>query len=203
MRFLNPIVAFILVWIMLSFSCSPKYVSWENHDPFEDEEEKVKIVKVKSKEQKSHKADRVVAEKVKEIVELPDIYEVSCDISLEDADLMLSSALEEKNYKIIKVSHVTKGMKEQGRTDFWEDMNIYMVCRLSDGYYVLRHNPWLVGMCPIRIYTYRNEDGKLVIGMFRPSLTAKWMGNPDMKALDVLKTYDKELKEVIDSVCQE
>ncbi len=183
-------------------SCNAKYVSWENHDPFEDEEEKVKIVKVKSKIQKTPKATEEFQEKVKEIIELPDIYEVSCDISLQEADLMLRSALEEKNYKIVKVSHVTKGMKEQGRTDFWEDMNIYLVCRLSDGYYVLKHNPWLVGMCPLRIYTYRNEEGNLVIGMFRPSLSAKWMGNPDFKALEILKTYDRELKEVIDSVCQ-
>ena len=101
------------------------------------------------------------------------------------------------------MSHVTRGMKEQGRTDFWENMNIYMVCRLSDGYYVLKHNPWLVGMCPIRIFTYRNKEGKLVVGMFRPSMASKWMGNSDLKALKVLKLYDKELKEVIDSVCSE
>jgi len=191
-------LALFMIGIYIS-SCQPKYISWSSNDPWEDEED-IKIVKPKDSktEKEKQKAKEV---KVKEIIDLPDIYEVSCDISLEEADLMLRSALEEKNYKIIKVSHVTKGMKEQGRTDFWEDMNIYMVCRLSDGYYVLKHNPWLVGMCPIRIFTYRNKEGKLVIGMFRPSLASKWMGNLDMEALKVLNLYDKELKEVIDSVC--
>ncbi len=167
------------LWLIVA-SCTPKYISWSDNDPLDNDEN------VKTK-----------------FIELPDIYEVSCDISLQEADLMLKSALEERNYKIVHVSHVTKGMKEQGRKDFWEDMNIYMICRLSDGYYVLKHNPWLVGMCPLRIFTYRNKEGRLVIGMFRPSLSSKWMGNLDMEALKTLKLYDKELKEAIDSVCNE
>ena len=132
--------------------------------------------------------------------EIPDIYESAVDMSYKEADLLLRSALEEANFKIIKVSHVTKGMKEQGRTDFWEDMNIYLVCRLSDGYFILRHNPQLVGFCPYRIYTYRNKDGLLVIGMVKPSMAVRYMGNPDMKAIEILKKHDIELKNIIDEI---
>ena len=179
---------FSLIFMPLVIGCSNiKYISMSDHDPWEDEDRETVVDKAKGKS---------------ENIDIPDIYEVSCKINFEEADLQLRSALEEKNYKIIKVSHVTKGMKEQGRKDFWENMNIYMICRLSDGYYVLKHNPWLVGLCPIRIYTYQNEEEKLVIGMFRPSLAIKWMGNPDLEAIKVLKTYDKELKEVIDSICE-
>ncbi|RUM48090.1 MAG: hypothetical protein DSY47_06170 [Hydrogenothermus sp.] len=203
---LNKLLAFTILFIgILGTSCSNiKYISMTEHDPWEDED-RGEIVSSKS-EKTAETQNNKTKNKIKveeEFVEIPDIYEVSCSIDFEEADLQLKSALEEKNYKIIKISHVTKGMREQGRTDFWENMNIYMVCRLSDGYFVLKHNPWLVGLCPIRIYTYKNEEGKLVIGMFRPSLAIKWMGNPDLVAMKVLKTYDKELKEVIDSVCEE
>jgi len=197
---LRNLFIFSLVFGFMLSSCSNvKYISMSEHDPWEDEEE---IVIKKASQSKQ--LDKKLADEnaVKEIIDLPDIYEVSCKINFEEADLQLRSALEEKNYKIIKVSHVTNGMEEQGRKNFWKNMNIYMICRLSDGYFVLRHNPWLVGMCPIRIYTYENKEGKLVIGMFRPSLAIKWMGNPDLTAIKVLKTYDKELKEVIDSICE-
>ncbi|HIE58670.1 MAG TPA: DUF302 domain-containing protein [Persephonella sp.] len=201
--YLNKLLAFAILFTgILGISCSNiKYISMTNHDPWEDEDRE-KVVSSKSKKTTNETQNNKT--KVKdEFIEIPEIYEVSCSIDFKEADLQLKSALEEKNYKIIKISHVTKGMREQGRTDFWENMNIYMVCRLSDGYFVLKHNPWLVGLCPIRIYTYKNEEGKLVIGMFRPSLAMKWMGNPDLVAIKVLKTYDKELKEVIDSVCEE
>jgi uncharacterized protein (DUF302 family) len=191
------VFAFIALFIgIIATGCSNiKYISMSDHDPWEDDEKETLI----NKEEKK----APVKQLEEDFEELPDIYEVSCDTSFEEIDLQLRSALEEKNYKIIKVSHVSKGMKEQGRTDFWEHMNIYMICRLSDGYFVLKHNPWLVGLCPIRIYTYQNEEGRLVIGMFKPSLAIKWMGNPDLTAIKVLKTYDKELKEVIKSVCEE
>lgn len=204
--YLNKLLAFSILFIgILGISCSNiKYISMTEHDPWEDED-KEEIVSSTSKSKKTTNGTKK-NNKIKvddEFTEIPDIYEVSCSIDFEEADLQLKSALEEKNYKIIKISHVTKGMREQGRTDFWENMNIYMVCRLSDGYFVLKHNPWLVGLCPIRIYTYKNEENKLVIGMFRPSLAIKWMGNPDLVAIKVLRTYDKELKEVINSICEE
>ncbi len=206
--YLNKLFVFLAILAGLIFSgcANIEYISMSEHDPWEDEPENVvkkepKFVK-KVRVKKDKKEVKHFSEDKEEFVEIPDIYEVSCKIDFEEADLQLRSALEEKNYKIIKVSHVTRGMKEQGRKDFWENMNIYMICRLSDGYYVLKHNPWLVGLCPIRIYTYQNEEEKLVIGMFRPSLAIKWMGNPDLEAIKVLKTYDKELKEVIDSICE-
>ncbi|RMA96139.1 DUF302 domain-containing protein [Hydrogenothermus marinus] len=195
------IFSIFLISMFLS-SCGIEYISMSEHDPWDDEDNvKIKKVSTKEKHIKEKKLPESAKEEAEEIVELPDIYEISCELSLEEADLLLKSALEERNFKIIKVSHVTRGMKEQGRTDFWEDMNIYMVCRLSDGYFVLKHNPWLVGMCPLRIYTYRNKENKLVIGFFRPSLAMKWMGNPDLKAIKILKLYDKQLKEAVDTVC--
>ncbi|WP_457625194.1 DUF302 domain-containing protein [Persephonella sp.] len=132
--------------------------------------------------------------------DIPDIYEATVDMSYEEADLLLRSALEEENFKIIKVSHVTKGMKEQGRKDFWENMNIYLICKLSEGYYVLKHNPHLVGFCPYRIYTYRNKDGLLVLGMVKPSIAIRYMGNPDIKAVQILKKHDLQLKRIIDEI---
>jgi len=195
-------VVFLIGISFFIVSCGDiKYITMVNHDPWEDESE-IKVANTKGSEKTPNTEEKL--QKIKEeFIDLPDIYEVSCNISVENADLQLRSELEERNYKIIKVSYVTRGMKEQGRTDFWEDMRIYMICRLSDGYYILRHNPWLVGMCPLRIYTYRNEEGKLVIGTFRPSLSAKWMGNPDLQAYKVLKTYDKEFKEILDNICEE
>jgi len=172
-------------------------MEWSTRDEDDDEYIPPKKVTVEKKENLKGYNPKPQEEEEEEI---PDIYEVSADISYEEADLLLRSALEEANFKIIKVSHVTKGMKEQGRRDFWEDMNIYMICKLSDGYFVLRHNPHLVGFCPYRIYTYRNKDGLLVIGMVKPSMAVRYMGNPDMKAIQILKKHDRQLKEIIDQI---
>jgi len=167
---------FFLIVTISGISCTAQ-ISWESGDPWDDDyyEEK-------------------------RYPEIPDIYERSVSISFEEADLMIRSALEEENFKIIKVAHVSEGMKEQGRTDFWEDMHIYMVCKLSDGYFILRHNPQLVGFCPYRIYTYRNKEGDLVIGMVKPSLAVKYMGNPDSKAVELLRKHDIQLKKIIDEI---
>ncbi len=133
--------------------------------------------------------------------EIPDIYEVVVNIKdFQELDMLLRSELEEANFKIIKVSHVTDGMKEQGRKDFWEDMNIYLICRLSDGYYILKRNPHLVGFCPYRVYTYRNKEGFLVVGFVKPSMAIRYMGVIDLKAIKLLKKHDLELKKILDSL---
>ena len=173
-------------------------MEWSTRD--EDDDEYYPPKKVAVEKKKENKNSKGYKQKAVDEEEIPDIYEVAVDMSYKDADLLLRSALEEANFKIIKISHVTKGMNEQGRTDFWEDMNIYLVCKLSDGYFVLRHNPHLVGFCPYRIYTYRNKDGLLVIGMVKPSMAVRYMGNPDMKAIEILKKHDIQLKNIIDEI---
>ena len=175
-------------------------MEWSTRDEDDDEYYPPKKVVVEKKEKNKNAKGYNPEPADEEEEEIPDIYEASVDMSYKEADLLLRSALEEANFKIIKVSHVTKGMKEQGRKDFWEDMNIYLVCKLSDGYFVLRHNPHLVGFCPYRIYTYRNKDGLLVIGMVKPSMAVRYMGNPDMKAIEILKKHDIQLKNIIDEI---
>ncbi len=190
----------LLTWFSLMLSGCITAMEWSTRDEDDDEYYPPKKVAVeKKKENKNSKGYKQKAVD-EEYEEIPDIYEVAVKMSYKEADLLLRSALEEANFKIIKVSHVTKGMKEQGRTDFWEDMNIYLVCKLSDGYFVLRHNPHLVGFCPYRIYTYRNKDGLLVIGMVKPSMAVRYMGNPDMKAIEILKKHDIQLKNIIDEI---
>ena len=189
-----------LIGFSLMISGCITAIEWSTRDEDDDEYYPPKKVAVeKKKENKNSKGYKPKADQEEE-EDIPDIYEASVDMSYKEADLLIRSALEEANFKIIKVSHVTKGMKEQGRTDFWEDMNIYLVCRLSDGYFVLRHNPQLVGFCPYRIYTYRNKDGLLVIGMVKPSIAVRYMGNPDMKAIEILKKHDTQLKNIIDEI---
>ncbi|WP_293447980.1 DUF302 domain-containing protein [Persephonella sp.] len=175
-------------------------MEWSTRDEDDDEYYPPKNVIVEKKEKNKNAKGYNPELADEEEEEIPDIYEVTVDMSYKEADLLLRSALEEANFKIIKVSHVTKGMKEQGRTDFWEDMNIYLVCKLSDGYFVLRHNPQLVGFCPYRIYTYKNKDGLLVVGMVKPSIAVRYMGNPDMKAIEILKKHDIQLKNIIDEI---
>ncbi|SNZ06858.1 Uncharacterized conserved protein, DUF302 family [Persephonella hydrogeniphila] len=173
-------------------------MEWSTRDEDDDEyipPKKVAVEKKKNSEKKGYNPQFTDEEE-----EIPDIYEAVVDMPYEEADLLLRSALEEENFKIIKVSHVTKGMEEQGRKDFWKDMNIYLVCKLSDGYFVLRHNPQLVGFCPYRVYTYRNKDGLLVIGMVKPSMAVRYMGNPDLKAIEILKKHDFQLKRIIDEI---
>ncbi|WP_457642586.1 DUF302 domain-containing protein [Persephonella sp.] len=185
---------FLIGFIVFTFSCTAQ-ISWKSGDPWDDDhlssEENVVVSQNLEEEKK-------VSEEYYE--EIPDIYERSVNMSYEEADLLLRSALEEANFKIIKIAHVTKGMKEQGRTDFWEDMHIYMICKLSDGYFILRHNPQLVGFCPYRVYTYRNKDGFLVIGMVKPSMALKFMGNPDLEAIKIMKEHDLQLKKIIDEI---
>ncbi|MDQ7056153.1 MAG: DUF302 domain-containing protein [Persephonella sp.] len=164
---------FLLTAVSILLSGCITAMEWSTRD--EDDDEYIPPKQVTVKKEKNLKGSSPKPQEEEE-EDIPDIYEVSADISYEEADLLLRSALEEANFKIIKVSHVTKGMKEQGRRDFWEDMNIYLICKLSDGYFVLRHNPHLVGFCPYRIYTYRNKDGLLVIGMVKPSwLSGIWV----------------------------
>jgi len=131
--------------------------------------------------------------------EIPDIYERSVALSMEEVDILIRNALENRNLKILHIMHITKGLKEQGVKDIWEDMNVYLVCRLSDGAVIFKHNPQLLSQTPCRIYTYRKGD-RIVIGMFKPSTAIRYMGNLDLDAIKTLKKLDKELKDVIDEV---
>ncbi len=195
----------LLIGLLLNLTGCVTAMEWSTRD--EDDDEYIppkKVVATKEKPQKTSKNKNHrgynPAPVDEEEGEIPDIYESTVNMNMEEADLLIKSALEEANFKIIKVSHVTKGMEEQGRKDFWKDMNIYLICKLSDGYFVLRHNPQLVGFCPYRLYTYRNKDGLLVIGMVKPSIAIRYMGNPDLKAIQILKKHDLQLKKIIDEI---
>ncbi|MCX7760165.1 MAG: DUF302 domain-containing protein [Hydrogenothermaceae bacterium] len=131
--------------------------------------------------------------------EMPDIYERSVNLTFEELDLLLKTELENANFKIVHVSHITKGVQEQGVKDFWKNMTLYMVCKLSECSKVLKHNPQLLSQFPLRVYVYE-KDGKMVVGTYKPSTAIKYMGNPDADAIKALKQLDKELKKVIDTV---
>lgn len=132
--------------------------------------------------------------------DMPDIYEKSVNLTFEEVDMLLRTELENSNFRIVYVSHVSKAAKEgQDMKDFWNNMNLYLVCKLSECTKILKHNPQLLSQFPIRIYTYE-KDGKIVIGTFKPSTAIKYMGNPDAQAIKALKVLDMEIKKVIDSV---
>ena len=177
-------------------------VEWSTDDEDNLEYKPPKEVSVVKEAKKIDKKKKINPKPVEEEEEeIPDIYEVTTNIKdFEQLDMLLRSELEEANFKIIKVSHVTKGMEEQGRKDFWEDMNIYLICRLSDGYFILKRNPHLVGFCPYRVYTYRNKEGFLVVGFVKPSIAVRYMGTVDMKSIKLLKKHDLELKRILDNL---
>lgn len=131
--------------------------------------------------------------------EMPDIYEKSVRLTFEEVDMLLRTELENNNFKIIHIAHVSKGAQEQGTKDFWQNMNLYLVCKLSECTKVLKNNPQLLSQFPIRVYTYEKE-GRIVVGTFKPSTAIKYMGNPDAEAIKALKQLDKEIKQVIDSI---
>lgn len=165
-----------------------------------DEPSEKKQTKEKSAEKKSFlKALAVATSDSTEEEEMPDIYEKSVKMTFEEVDLILRTELENSNFKIIHVAHVAKGAQEQGVKDFWQNMNLYMVCKLSACTKVLKNNPQLLSQFPIRVYTYE-KDGKTVVGMFRPSTAIKYMGNPDIDAIKALKQLDREIKNIIDNV---
>ncbi|PMP62914.1 MAG: DUF302 domain-containing protein, partial [Sulfurihydrogenibium sp.] len=131
--------------------------------------------------------------------EISDIYEKTVNASYEELDLLLRTELENNNFKIVHVLNITAGVEEQGVKDFWKHMHIYLVCKLSECSKIMKHNPQLASQFPLRVYTYE-KDGKMRVGMFKPSTAIKYMGNLDADGIKALKTLDKELKKVIDSV---
>ncbi len=169
--------------IMISSCGQIKNISWKSTDPWEDNE---------TEEIKNNKKSD----------EIPDIYERSVNLSMEEADLLIRSELESRNIKLVHVLYISRGIEEQGYKDFWKDMRIYLACNLSNGYVIFKHNPQLVGLFPCRIYTYRNKEGKLVIGMVKPSIAVKYMGNPDLEAIKLLKNLDKAFKEIVDTIAE-
>lgn len=130
---------------------------------------------------------------------MPDIYERVVKLTPEEVELLLKTELENRNFKIIYVAHVSKGAQEQGLKDFWRNMNLYLVCKISECTKVLKNNPQLIGHFPIRVYSYQ-KDEMIVVGTYRPSAAIKYMGNPDIEAMKALKQMDREIKEVIDSI---
>ncbi len=163
-----------------------KGVSWESSDPWDSEEKPAK----KQKEVGTYEED------------IPDIYERSIQMSIDEADLLIRSELESRNIKLVHVLYITRGIEEQGYKDFWKDMRIYLACNLSNGYVIFKHNPQLVGLFPCRLYTYRNKEGKLVIGMVKPSIAVKYMGNPDFEAIKLLKQLDRTFKDIVDTIAE-
>ncbi|WP_297889144.1 DUF302 domain-containing protein [Sulfurihydrogenibium sp.] len=131
--------------------------------------------------------------------EMSDIYEKSVNISYEELDLLLRTELENNNFKIVHVLNITSGVQEQGVKDFWKHMHIYLVCKLSECSKIMKNNPQLASQFPIRVYTYE-KGGKMVVGVFKPSTAIKYMGNLDAEGIKALKTLDKELKKVIDTI---
>jgi uncharacterized protein (DUF302 family) len=179
--------SFLVLGIFILSSCGElKGISWKSGDPWGDEN--VTVEKKNSK--KSIDED------------IPDIYERSTNLSIDEADLMIRSELESRNIKIIHVLYISRGIEEQGYKDFWKDMRIYLACNLSSGYVIFKHNPQLVGLFPCRMYTYRNKEGKLVIGMVKPSLAIKYMGNPDLEAIKLMKKLDETFKEIVDTIAE-
>lgn len=131
--------------------------------------------------------------------DIPDIYERVVNLSSEEVELLLKTELENHNFKIIYVAHVSKGAQEQGVKDFWQNMNLYLVCKLSECTKVLKNNPQLLGQFPIRVYMYE-KDGKVVVGAFKPSAAIRYMGNPDLEAIKTLRQMDREIKQILDSI---
>ncbi|ACN98999.1 conserved domain protein [Sulfurihydrogenibium azorense Az-Fu1] len=131
--------------------------------------------------------------------DMSDIYERSTNMSYQELDLLLRTELENANFKIVHVLNITNGVEEQGVKDFWKHMHIYLVCKLSECSKILKHNPQLASQFPIRVYTYE-KDGRLIVGVFKPSMAIKYMGNLDAEGIKALKTLDREIKKVIDSV---
>lgn len=165
----------------------------------EPKREKVQL-KEEAKERRSIiKSLSVAVAEPAEDEEMPDIYEKSVSMSPEEVDILLRTELENKNFKIIYVSHVSKGAQEQGVENFWKNMNLYLVCKLSECSKVLKNNPQLLSQFPIRVYTYE-KDGRVVIGAFRPSTAIKYMGNPDAEAIRSLRNLDRDIKKVLDSI---
>ncbi len=189
----------LLLVVVFSSSCITA-MEWSTDDENDLEYKPPKKVAVFKKDNKSGRKGYQKKE-VEDDEDIPDIYEVVASTDdFNEVDILLRSELEEANFKIVKVSHVTKGMKEQGRKDFWEDMNIYLVCKLSDGYFILKRNPHLVGFCPYRIYTYRDKEGQIVVGFVKPSLAISYMGVVDIKAINLLKKHDLQLKKILDDL---
>ncbi len=194
----------LLFLIPFLFSSCITAMEWSTEDEDDIEYKPPKTVNLQKKSSDTHKENvkRINPDLEEEEEEdIPDIYEITTSTeSFDELDMLLRSELEEANFKIIKVSHVTEGMEEQGRKDFWKDMNIYLICRLSDGYYILKRNPHLVGFCPYRIYTYRNKENELVVGFVKPSIAIRYMGTVDIKAIKILKKHDLELKKILDNL---
>ncbi len=195
MSLIKHLFLFVLGIGILTSCGELKGISWETGDPWDDEYKAPKQEKV-AKEKSGTKSFDI------EETDIPDIYERSINLSIDEADLLIRSELESRNIKLVHVLYITRGIEEQGYKDFWKDMRIYLACNLSNGYVIFKHNPQLVGMFPCRIYTYRNKEGKLVIGMVKPSIAVKYMGNPDFEAIKLLKKLDKTFKEIIDTIVE-
>lgn len=131
--------------------------------------------------------------------DMSDIYERSTTMSYQELDLLLRTELENANFKIVHILNITNGVEEQGVKDFWKHMHIYLVCKLSECSKILKHNPQLASQFPIRVYTYE-KDGRLIVGVFKPSTAIKYMGNLDADGIKALKTLDREIKKVIDTI---
>ncbi len=129
-----------------------------------------------------------------------DLYWIKVDISLEEADMIIQSEAEGRNLKIIKVLHITKGIKEQGYKDFWEDMRIYLTCSLSMGYKIMKKNPHLAAFFPCRIFTYKDKDGKLVVGMAKTTPLISKLKIKDEEAIKTLKHVEKTMREIINAL---
>ncbi|MCX7738137.1 MAG: DUF302 domain-containing protein [Hydrogenothermaceae bacterium] len=165
----------------------------------EPKREKVQL-KEEAKEKRSIiKSLSVAVAEPAEDEEMPDIYEKSVNMFPEEVDILLRTELENSNFKIIYVSHISKGAQELGVENFWKNMNLYLVCKLSECSKVLKNNPQLVSQFPIRVYTYE-KDGRVVIGTFRPSKAIKYMDNPDAEAIRSLRNLDRDIKKVLDSI---
>ncbi|MEZ0323699.1 MAG: DUF302 domain-containing protein [Hydrogenothermaceae bacterium] len=128
-----------------------------------------------------------------------DIYERYVNLTFEEVDLLLRTEIENANFKIIHVAYITKGVEEQGVKDFWKNMTLYLICKLSECYKVLKNNPQLLSQFPLRVYVYE-KDGKMVIGAFKPSTIIKYMVNPDAEAIKALRELDREIKNIVDRI---
>ncbi len=129
-----------------------------------------------------------------------ELFWIKVDMSLEEADMIIQSEAEGRNLKIIKVLHITKGIEEQGHKDFWKDMRIYLTCSLSMGYKIMKKNPHLAAYFPCRIFTYRDKDGKLVVGMAKTTPLIKKLKIKDKEAIKTLKHVEKTMREIINTL---
>lgn len=194
------------------FSCGGtiKDVSFETGDYLEtgyDEKPQKKITLQKENKEKqpvekksflSALSSAVVSDS-EDDEDMSDIYERSTTMSYQELDLLLRTELENANFKIVHVLNITNGVEEQGVKDFWKHMHIYLVCKLSECSKILKHNPQLASQFPIRVYTYE-KDGRLIVGVFKPSTAIKYMGNLDADGIKALKTLEREIKKVIDTI---